>query len=112
MACTARPTENGITINYVFTPMEHRKKGYASMLVADLCKEMLSKYRFVTLFADSYNASTNKIYRAIGFKEIGDFSEVYFQNDLLDLCHQISFPSKIPYRALFARWIFFVSVSG
>jgi hypothetical protein len=70
-ATWTRPTENGISINSVFTPQDKRGRGYASSLVAGMCTEALATgRRFVTLFADVTNPTSNKVYRGIGFRPI------------------------------------------
>lgn len=77
MAAVARPTNNGITVNYVYTPQEYRRKGYATKLVAELSHLMLEKgYKFCTLFADVDNPTSNNIYSKIGYKPIGEFSTI------------------------------------
>lgn len=71
MASLARPTRNGTTINYVYTPQAYRKKGYASSCVAALSKEILaSGKQFCALFTDEKNPTSNKIYKEIGYKPI------------------------------------------
>lgn len=78
MASLNRPMENGITVSYVYTPPEHRGKGYASNLVADLSQKMLDQgRRWVALFADGKNPTSNKIYQNIGYKLVGEM--VVFQ---------------------------------
>ncbi len=57
----------------VATKKEYRKRGYASAMVAHVCEESLSLgKRFVCLFYD--NPEAGKIYRKIGFKEIGKYA--------------------------------------
>lgn len=71
MASLARPTRNGTTINYVYTPEAFRKKGYASSCVAALSKEILaSGKQFCALFTDEKNPTSNKIYKEIGYKPV------------------------------------------
>jgi ribosomal protein S18 acetylase RimI-like enzyme len=79
MSCAARPTHHGITINYVYTPQNKRKNGYATKLVAELSKLQLEKgYKFCTLFTDSSNPTSNSIYTKIGYELIGEFRSVTF----------------------------------
>ncbi|WPU66613.1 GNAT family N-acetyltransferase [Peredibacter starrii] len=73
LACISRPTLNGITINGVYTPVEYRKKGYASHAVARLSQKMLdSGKKFCVLYTDLANPTSNKIYQDIGYKEESD----------------------------------------
>lgn len=79
MAAKGRPTENGITINSVYTPPELRRRGYATSCVAMLCKELLdSGYKFCMLYTDLANPTSNSIYKKIGFKEVCDSVEHSF----------------------------------
>lgn len=72
MAASTRPTPNGVTINFVYTPLEHRKHGYASAVVAALSQELLDDGRaFCALYTDLANPTSNKIYKAIGYRQIG-----------------------------------------
>ncbi len=82
MCCVARPTQNGITINYVFTPKEHRKKGYGTKIVAEVSNLMLKEggYRFCTLFTDMENPTSNDIYQKIGYEPIGEFRVIEFRH--------------------------------
>ncbi|NLC78278.1 MAG: GNAT family N-acetyltransferase, partial [Ruminococcaceae bacterium] len=57
----------------VATLEEYRKKGYASAMVARVCEESLKLgKKFICLFYD--NPEAGKIYRKIGFKEIGKYA--------------------------------------
>ena len=79
MASAIRPTENIMGVSLVFTPPEHRKKGYARTCVAQLSQEMLdSGYRSCTLFTDLSNPTSNKIYQEIGYYKVGEFTNIAF----------------------------------
>jgi predicted GNAT family acetyltransferase len=79
MAATTRPTENGISISFVYTPPSLRRKGYATSCVAMLSKELLrTGYKFCTLYADLSNPTSNSIYKNIGFEEVCDSVEYTF----------------------------------
>lgn len=72
MARGARRTENGITVNFVYTPLEYRKKGYASSVVAELSRLLLKDHSFCSLYTDLDNPTSNKIYIEIGYKPVCD----------------------------------------
>ncbi|MDE2887228.1 MAG: GNAT family N-acetyltransferase [Gemmatimonadota bacterium] len=73
MAKTSRSTRNGISINGVYTPAEHRNKGYATSCVWSLTKKLLSDgYSFCSLFTDQLNPTSNSIYTNIGYRPVGD----------------------------------------
>lgn len=80
MACTARPTVNGIVINMVYTPKEFRSRGYATSCVAALSEYLLQQdYKFCSLFTDLSNPTSNDIYIKIGYKAICDFKGYKFK---------------------------------
>lgn len=68
----ARPSKNGITVSFVFTPKEHRRKGYARTLVAEVTEELLLEYDFAMLYTDLKNPTSNKIYQEIGYEQIAN----------------------------------------
>ena len=77
MVAKSRPTRHGISINMVYTPPEHRGRGYASNAVAQLSQALLEEgYRFCTLFVDLANPVSTKIYRTIGYRPVAEV-EVY-----------------------------------
>ncbi|MGD0768531.1 MAG: GNAT family N-acetyltransferase [Tepidisphaeraceae bacterium] len=82
MAGCAGPTPNGIRINFVYTPPEFRRRGYAGACVAALSRRMLEAgKKFVFLYVDAGNATTNRIYRAIGFEPVCAWDDYHFQAD-------------------------------
>jgi uncharacterized protein len=79
MAGRSRQTPNGVTVNYVYTPPEHRGRGYASACVAVLSQLILDEgHRYCFLFTDLANPTSNKIYRAIGYEAVCDVDEYEF----------------------------------
>ena len=73
IAKESRPTRNGTTINTVYTPLEHRNKGYATSCVFSLTKKLLSdRYSFCSLYTDLSNPTSNSIYSRIGYVPLGD----------------------------------------
>ena len=73
------PTPNGIRIGPVYTPPEHRRRGYASALVAELSERMLNERRFCFLYTDLANPTANKIYEQIGYKRVCESAEIVFE---------------------------------
>lgn len=79
MACHIRVTPNGAGVSLVYTPPEHRRKGYASACVAALSQTLLKAgHRYCFLFTDLANPTSNHIYQAIGYQPVGDLSEYCF----------------------------------
>jgi predicted GNAT family acetyltransferase len=79
MANCGQPTPNGIRINWVYTPREHRCRGYATALVAQLSQHLLDNGRkFCFLFTDLANPTSNSIYRRIGYEGVCDYAAYHF----------------------------------
>ena len=79
IAGVSRPMRNGTTIGAVYTPPEHRGKGYATSCVLLLTKKLLSDgYSFCSLYTDLSNPTSNSIYIKIGYVPIGDALELDF----------------------------------
>jgi uncharacterized protein len=75
------PTASGIRIGPVYTPPDHRRRGYASNLVAELSRWLLEKgYRACFLFTDLANPTSNKIYTDIGYVRVCDAAEYAFRS--------------------------------
>ncbi|MGN7480609.1 GNAT family N-acetyltransferase [Priestia megaterium] len=73
IANATRPTAHNITINYVYTPLEERKKGYASSCVSTLSQLMLDEgFQTTSLYTDMTNPTSNKIYMEIGYEHVAD----------------------------------------
>ena len=82
MAAFTRPTKNGITVSYVYTPPEFRKKGYASAVVASLSSLALENGKqFCTLYTDLSNPTSNSIYQKIGYEFVAEVMDVNFEKD-------------------------------
>ncbi|MCA1054473.1 GNAT family N-acetyltransferase [Rossellomorea aquimaris] len=79
MARGGRWTDNGITVNFVYTPAPHRKRGYASAVVSGLSRTLLEEFAFCTLYTDLENPTSNKIYMEIGYVPIEDSLMVDFK---------------------------------
>lgn len=80
VAAKTRPTTNNITVNFVYTPKEARKKGYASSCVAALSQRMLDEgYKSTTLYTDLANPTSNKIYQEIGYEQIAESVLIFLE---------------------------------
>jgi len=63
-------------IGPVYTPPEHRNRGYASSAVAALSRRLLADgARSLVLFTDLANPTSNRIYGDIGYRRLADFEE-------------------------------------
>jgi uncharacterized protein len=72
MTGKTRPLTNSETICLVYTPKQLRKNGYASKLVEEVTKLILTEKEMVTLYTDLANPTSNSIYMKIGFKPYCD----------------------------------------
>ena len=68
-ASTSAETKEMAMIVAVATSSNHRKKGYATNVVAKLCSDLIEEGKTACLFYDNPNAG--KIYKRLGFREIG-----------------------------------------
>ena len=72
-------TRNTVRVGYVYTPDEHRRKGYATALVAHVSSHILdSGFRHCVLYTDLANPTSNNIYRAVGYLPVQDVMDVSF----------------------------------
>jgi len=79
VAASAGPTPNGIRIGPVYTPRELRRHGYASAVTAAASQAELDHgRRFVFLFTDLSNPTSNKIYQQIGYEPVIDVDQIAF----------------------------------
>ncbi|HEX4141957.1 MAG TPA: GNAT family N-acetyltransferase [Pirellulales bacterium] len=70
-AAFARETENGVAVNFVYTPRELRGHGYATSCVAALTARLLGSGKtFCCLYADLANPTSNGIYQRIGYRPV------------------------------------------
>ena len=82
VSCAAhvRGTENGAGIGFVYTPPQHRGKGYATSLVSGLSRSLLGRgNQFCFLYANAENPVSCGLYRKIGYYEICLHDEISFQ---------------------------------
>jgi predicted GNAT family acetyltransferase len=72
-------TPRGVRIGMVYTPPEHRRRGYATALVGALSQRCLADGRsFCCLFTDLANPVSNAIYPRVGYRPVTDFEEIDF----------------------------------
>lgn len=69
MAACSRDIETSCSVNLVYTPVEFRKNGFASLVTAKLTHLILSNGRRETnLYTDMSNPTSNRIYTNIGYE--------------------------------------------
>jgi uncharacterized protein len=79
MAAYTGFTPNGARIGPVYTPVEHRRRGYGSAVTAAVTQLLLDSGRKrCFLFTDLNNPTSNHIYQTIGYEPVCDMDEWLF----------------------------------
>jgi predicted GNAT family acetyltransferase len=69
----ANPPAFGVArIGPVYTPPEHRRRGYAGAAVAQVSQLLRDAGARVCLYTDQANPTSNGIYQAIGYRPVVD----------------------------------------
>ena len=70
------PAFGAARIGPVFTPREHRGKGYAGNAVAQVAQQLLDRGARPCLYTDQANPTSNALYAALGFEPVVDMVEM------------------------------------
>jgi GNAT superfamily N-acetyltransferase len=74
-----RPTPLGIRVGPVYTPPQHRGRGYATSLVAAQSAWLIERgHRYCFLTTDLANATSNDIYERIGYEQVAESADYRF----------------------------------
>jgi GNAT superfamily N-acetyltransferase len=76
VTAASQPSYGVSRIGPVFTPKEHRGRGFASAAVAQVSKLLLASGERACLFTDQANPTSNKIYEAIGYRRVVDMANL------------------------------------
>ena len=80
MAAWTGKTPSGVRINFVYTPREHRGKGYGTACVTALTRQQLAQgSAFCWLYTDLSSAASPNIFKRIGYRPVSDVSEYYLR---------------------------------
>jgi len=60
----------------VYTPAEHRRRGYASRAVYEVSAFLLDRGERACLFTDQANPTSNRIYEALGYEPLVDMANL------------------------------------
>lgn len=63
-------------IGPVYTPPEHRGRGYASATVAEASRRLRADGARICLFTDQANPTSNHVYEALGFRPVVDMANL------------------------------------
>jgi uncharacterized protein len=72
MVVTRQPMNGVVRLGSVFTPAEHRRKGYASACVYGVSGEMIGYGLRPILYTDLANPRSNSIYRNLGYRAVAE----------------------------------------
>ena len=76
MCIRTRPIRNTASVSGVYTPDNHRRKGYAGACVAGLSQKLLDEgFAYITLFTDLANPTSNSVYMRLGYEALADFDK-------------------------------------
>lgn len=74
------PTPGGARIGPVYTPPEHRRRGYGTALVAAVSSWLLGHgRRRCFLYTDLANPTSNSIYQKIGYRQVAESAEYGYE---------------------------------
>jgi predicted GNAT family acetyltransferase len=59
-------------IGPVFTPREHRRRGFAGAITASVVEHVLPQVSTVMLFTDAANPTSNGVYERLGFRAVAE----------------------------------------
>lgn len=68
------PAHGVVRIGPVYTPAEHRGRGYASAAVAEVSRRILAAGDRPCLFTDRANSTSNRVYEALGYQPVVDMA--------------------------------------
>jgi len=73
LAARNRPAAGIVRVGPVFTPAPHRRRGWGAAVTAAVTQAALDEgARAVVLFTDLTNATSNALYRRLGYQPVGD----------------------------------------
>ena len=79
MAARTVPVEGVTRVQLVYTPPENRKRGYASVCVARLSKQIRDEGQRCILYTDLGNPVSNSVYRRIGYSAVAEAIQYRFE---------------------------------
>ena len=68
-------------IGPVYTPPEHRGKGYAEALTYVVSQDLLARNLRVVLHTDQANPTSNALYQRLGYVPVMDRMTLYFEDE-------------------------------
>ncbi|MDQ3641428.1 MAG: GNAT family N-acetyltransferase [Actinomycetota bacterium] len=72
MVAHSEPTEGVVRIQAVYTPSEHRNRGYSGACVSALSARLLGRGLRCMLYTDLGNPVSNSLYRRLGYRAVAE----------------------------------------
>jgi predicted GNAT family acetyltransferase len=82
MAACTQPIACVSRVQYVYSPPEFRRRGYAGTLVRHLTRQLLNSGVRPMLFTDLRNPTSNSIYRSVGYQPVAELVRYCFDRSL------------------------------
>lgn len=74
------PMPSGIRIGPVYTPPDHRRRGYGSSLVAAVSSLLLERgHKRCYLYTDLANPTSNAIYQSVGYRQVAESAQYGYE---------------------------------
>ncbi|HET9327169.1 MAG TPA: GNAT family N-acetyltransferase [Candidatus Eisenbacteria bacterium] len=77
-ASVSAMTADAAQVSGVFTPRERRRKGFATLGLAELSRRLLDRCRAVCLFVNLNNAPALSLYHRLGFRERSGWRSLFY----------------------------------
>lgn len=77
-ASISAATLDAAQVSGVYTPPDHRGRGYATRGLAELCGRLFERSRNVCLFVNDFNAPALALYRRLGFRVIASWASAFY----------------------------------
>lgn len=78
MAAASRAYGGVVRVSLVYTPPEHRRRGYAAACVAAVTEQQLAHGDRCMLYTDLANPTSNGVYQRVGYRRVGDAVNLRF----------------------------------
>src|SRR5262249_13374679 len=71
-------TADAAQISGVYTPPEHRGRGYATRGVAEICRRVFTQSSHACLFVNDFNHAALAVYRRLGFVPLAEWGSAFY----------------------------------